>query len=209
MHCIGISTIGVMAIGTSSLLGMAGAIASSLFDRFVAAQKADLNASWERELYFRTMAEAITEIIFTADPNGMDDYFNQKCFDYTGLTLEQCRGTGWTVAVHPDDLALCMAMWENALRTGEADEIEYRLRGRDGSYRWFLCRGNPIRNSKGEVVKWFGTCTDIEGKKQNQQILEEQILERTMRLADANTRLQEEMSEKDFAAWNSISKTRE
>jgi diguanylate cyclase (GGDEF)-like protein/PAS domain S-box-containing protein len=199
MHYIGISTIGVVAIGTSSLLVMAGAIASSLFDRFVAAQKGDLNASRERELYFRTMAEAIPEIIFTADPDGMDDYFNQKCFDYTGLTLEQCRGTGWTVAVHPDDLALCMTRWENALRTGEPYEIEYRLRGRDGSYRWFLCRGNPIRNSKGEVVKWFGTCTDIEGQKQNQQILEEQILERTMQLADANTRLQEEMSEKDFA----------
>jgi diguanylate cyclase (GGDEF)-like protein/PAS domain S-box-containing protein len=199
IHSIGISAMGVIAIGACGFLVLGCAIALSVFDRFVAAQKGDLDAARERESYFHTMAEAIPEIIFTADPDGMDDYFNQRCFDYTGLTLEQCLGTGWTVAVHPDDITLCMMKWENALRTGEPYEIEYRLRGKDGTHRWFLCRGNPIRNSKGEVVKWFGTCTDIEGQKQNQQILEEQILERTMQLADANTRLQEEMSEKDMA----------
>jgi diguanylate cyclase (GGDEF)-like protein/PAS domain S-box-containing protein len=199
IHSIGISAMGVIAIGACGLLVLGCAIALSVFDRFVAAQKGDLDAARERESYFHTMAEAVPEIIFTADPDGMDDYFNQKCFDYTGLTLEQCQGTGWTAAVHPDDLALCMARWENARRTGEPYELEYRLRGKDGSYRWFLCRGNPIRNPEGEIVKWFGTCTDIESQKQNQQILEEQILERTMQLADANTRLQEEMSEKDMA----------
>src|SRR5258706_1599681 len=145
------------------------------------------------------MAEGVPKISLTADPDGMDDYFNQRCFDYTGLTLEQCRCTGWTTAVHPDDLALCMAKWENARRTGDAYDVEYRLRRKDGTFRWFLCRGNPIRNAAGDVVKWFGTCTDIENQKQNQQVLEEQILERTMQLADVNTRLQEEMSEKDSA----------
>src|ERR1039458_9668661 len=198
-HAIGISLLGVVAISGSSFLVLGVAITSSFADRFVATQKGDLNIARQRELYFQTMAEAVPEIIFTADPDGMDDYFNQKCFDYTGLTLEQCRGTGWTVVVHPDDLALCMAKWENARRTGDPYEVEYRLRGKDGTYRWFLCRGNPIRNPQGEVVKWFGTCTDIESQKQNQQILEEQILEWTMQLADANTRLQEEMLEKDSA----------
>src|SRR5258706_12684528 len=197
-HAIGISTLGVVAISASSFLVLGIAIASSFFDRFMA-QKGDLDPAREREFYFRTMAEAVPEIIFNADPDGMDDYFNQRCFDYTGLTLEQCRGTGWTTAVHPDDLALCMAKWENARRTGDAYDVEYRLRRKDGTFRWFLCRGNPIRNAAGDVVKWFGTCTDIENQKQNQQVLEEQILERTMQLADVNTRLQEEMSEKDSA----------
>ncbi len=197
-HAIGVSTLGVVAISASSFLVLGIAIASSFFDRFMA-QKGDLDPAREREFYFRTMAEAVPEIIFTADPDGMDDYFNQRCFDYTGLTLEQCRGTGWTTAVHPDDLALCMAKWENARRTGDAYDVEYRLRRKDGTFRWFLCRGNPIRNAAGDVVKWFGTCTDIENQKQNQQVLEEQILERTMQLADVNTRLQEEMSEKDSA----------
>jgi len=174
-------------------------LASSFFKRFTAPQKSDLNSARERELYFQTMAEAIPEIIWTADPNGMDDFFNQKCFDYTGMTLEQLQGSGWHAIIHPDDVAGCVSKWENALRTGDPYDVEYRLRGKDGMFRWFLGRANPIRDTTGEVVKWFGTCTDIENQKQNQQILEEQILERTMQLADANTRLQEEMSEKDFA----------
>jgi hypothetical protein len=92
-----------------------------------------------------------------------------------------------------------MEKWGNALRTGDPYNVEYLLRRKDGIFRWFLCRGNPIRNPEGRIVKWFGTCTDIEDQKQDQQILEEQILERTTQLADANTRLQEEMLEKDFA----------
>jgi diguanylate cyclase (GGDEF)-like protein/PAS domain S-box-containing protein len=198
-HAIGISAIGAAAISASSFLVLGVAIASSFFDRFMATQKGDLSLARERELYFQTMAEAVPEIIWTADPNGMDDFFNQKCFDYTGLTFEQLRGTGWTVIVHPDDLGLCAEKWEGARRSGQPYYVEYRLRGKDGTYRWFLCRANPIRNSAGEIVKWFGTCTDIEDQKQNQQTLEEQILERTVQLADTNTRLQQELLAKDSA----------
>jgi len=196
---IDISAIGVAAISTIAFLILGGAIASSFFDRYIASHRSDLDMARERELYFQTMAEAVPEIIFTADPYGMDDYFNQRCFDYTGMTFEQCRGTGWTKFVHPDDLSLCLEKWENARKVGKPYELEYRLRAKDGSYRWFLCRGNPVRNSEGQIVKWFGSCTDIENQKQNQQVLEEQILERTMQLADSNTRLQKEMLEKDLA----------
>jgi len=198
-QAIGISTLGIVAISATSFFVLGGAITSSFFDRFMAMQKDNLNTARERELYFRTMAEAVPEMIWTATPDGMDDFFNDKWFDYTGRTPEQTLGRGWTATVHPDDLAPCLAKWDNALRTGEPYDVEYRLRGRDGIYRWFLGRANPILNSTGEVIKWFGTCTDIENQKQNQQILEAQILERTMQLADANTRLQEEMLEKDFA----------
>ncbi len=195
--------IGSRDYGLVGLLLLAVIVASGIVlfvvNRAMAWQKGDLRAGRERELYFQTMVEGLPEIIWTADPNGADDYFNRKCFDYTGLTLEQMRGTGWTVIVHPDDRAVCLAKWETALRTGDPYDVEYRLRARDGTFRWFLCRGKPIRNSGGEIVKWFGTCTDIENQKQNQQVLEEQILERTVQLADTNTRLQEEMVEKDFA----------
>ncbi len=109
------------------------------------------------------------------------------------------RGMAWKTVVHSDDLENCNAKWQNALLTGEPYEVEYRLRGSDGSFRWFLGRANPIRSSAGEIVKWFGTCTDIDNQKQSQQILEEQIVERTKQLADLNARLQEEMLEKDFA----------
>src|SRR5580658_3440022 len=198
-HAIGISAIGLVAISTSSFLVLGLAIASSFVDRFMAVQRIDLRMARQHELYFRTLAEAVPEIMWTSDPDGVDDYFNRKWFDYTGLTLEKSLGTGWTVVIHPDDWAECLAKWEKARRTGEPYDVEYRLRGKDGAFRWFLCRGNPIRDPGGEVIKWFGTCTDIESQKQNQQFLEEQILERTMQLADANTRLQEEMFEKDFA----------
>lgn len=182
------------------VLSVVGAWISSTFHRRAKLRKkSHLEGAQGRELYFQTMAEALPEIIWTADPDGADDYFNQKCFDYTGLTLEELKGSGWTVIVHPDDLNLCAEKWKNALRTGDAYEVQYRLRAKDGSYRWFLGRANPIRSMEGEIVKWFGTCTDIEVQKQSQQILEEQILERTTQLADLNTRLQEEMMEKDFA----------
>ena len=198
-HAIGVSTFGIVVIGGSSFLILGAAIASSFFDRFVATQEGNLTVALEHELYFRTLSEAVPEIMWTAGPDGLDDYFNRRWFDYTGLTFEQSRGTGWTVAVHPDDLAPCLEKWENARRRAETYTVEYRLRGVDGAFRWFLCRGNPIHDLKGEVVKWFGTCSDIEDQKQDQQILEHQILERTMQLADANTRLQEEMLEKDLA----------
>jgi diguanylate cyclase (GGDEF)-like protein/PAS domain S-box-containing protein len=198
-HAISLSTVGVMAISATCLFVQGGAIASSVFDRFIAVQKNDLNTARERELYFHTLAETVPEIIWAADPNGQDDYFNQQCFEYTGMTLEELRGTGWRVIIHADDLEECFSKWQIALRTGEPYDVEYRICGRDGKYRWFLGRANPIRNAAGEIVKWFGTCTDIENQKQHQQNLEGQIQERTLQLAELNTRLQEEMFEKDFA----------
>lgn len=193
----------VVAISVCGFLVMGAAIASSFFDRFLAHQKGDLNQVRERELYFQTMAEAVPEMIWTTGPDGEPDFFNKRWCDYTGLSLEQskdrARHPALHPALHPDDRATCMAQWEHSLRTGESYEMEYRLRAQDGSYRWFLGRANPIRGAKGKIVKWFGTCTDIEDQKQSLQILEGQILERTMQLADANTRLQEEMSQKDFA----------
>jgi diguanylate cyclase (GGDEF)-like protein/PAS domain S-box-containing protein len=198
VNTISISTIGLVAITASSLFVLSGAIASVFFDRVIALQKLDLYAR-ERELYFQTMAEAVPEILWTADPKGEDDFFNGKCFDYTGLTFEEIRGSGWKRMVHPDDVEGTFLLWQKALRDGQPYEVEYRLRGKDGNFRWFLGRANPIRNSAGEIIKWFGTCTDIESQKQSLQILEQQILERTMQLADANAQLQREMSEKDFA----------
>jgi diguanylate cyclase (GGDEF)-like protein/PAS domain S-box-containing protein len=192
-HSVGISAISILAISTSTLFVLAGAIAFSSFVRFIDLQRFDLKASRERELYFHTIAEAVPEIIWTATPDGQDDYFNQRCFDFTGSTLEELRGTGWKTIVHPDDLDSCTSRWQNALRVGQPYEIEYRLRGNDGNFRWFLGRANPIRNATEEIIKWFGTCTDIENQKQNQQNLEGQIKERTLQLAETNTRLQREL----------------
>jgi diguanylate cyclase (GGDEF)-like protein/PAS domain S-box-containing protein len=196
-HAVGTSLLGVVVISGSSFFVLGVAIASSFFDRYLAMQKGELRVAQGQELYFRTLAEAIPEIMWTADTDGADDYFNRAWFDYTGLTFEQSRGAAWTAVVHPDDLGPCLSKWEAARLSGDPYDVEYRLRGENGNYRWFLCRGNPIRDAHGTIVKWFGTCTDIEDQKQNQQFLEDQILERTMQLADANTHLQEEMAAKD------------
>jgi len=107
-HAIGISTLDTVVISASSLLVLGVAIASSFFDRFLAIQKGDLKMARQHELYFRTLAEAVPEIMWTADADGVDDYFNRKWFDYTGMTIEQSRGTGGTVVVHPDDMAPCL-----------------------------------------------------------------------------------------------------
>jgi len=152
------------------------------------------------EAYFRSMAGAAPEMMWTASSDGAHDFFNNRWCDYTGLTAEESRGSGWQAALHPDDLSATLAQWEHSLRSGDPFAIEDRFRrAADGAYRWFLGRANPIRDEQGQIIKWFGTCTDIEDQKQNQQILEQQIRERTEELADANTRLQEEMWEKDSA----------
>jgi diguanylate cyclase (GGDEF)-like protein/PAS domain S-box-containing protein len=184
-------------LGTYAVVRLAARVAAARHGTKSSGQTA---AGQGAEAYFRSLAEAIPEMMWTADSDGAHDFFNNRWHDYTGLTAEQSRGWGWKSALHPDDVTECTAKWARSLGTGDPYEIQYRLRGAsDGVYRWFLGRGNPIRNEQGHVIKWFGTCTDIEDQKHNQQILEEQIRERTEELADANTRLQEEMWEKDAA----------
>jgi len=192
-YAVNVSTIGVVAISASTLFVLVGVIASSFFDRFLDMQRSNLNASRERESYFRTIAEALPEIIWTATPDGVDDYFNPHCYEYTGMTFEQLHGSAWKEIVHAEDVDKCLEKWQSALRTGDAYDVEYRLRGKDGTYRWFVGRASPIRNAAGEIIKWFGTCTDIENQKKSQEVLEGQVQERTLQLAESNARLQREL----------------
>ncbi len=193
-----ISNLGLFSISMGSMFVISGVIALSMFDRFIASQKGNLNIARERELYFQTMAEAVPEIIWTASPQGSVDYCNQNILAYSGLPPEQIQGEMWLTVIHPDDRDLCLTKWKEALSAGQTYEVQYRLRRSDGAFRWFLCRANPIRDH-GAIVKWFGTCTDIESQKLNEQVLERQILERTMQLADANERLEKEMAEREHA----------
>lgn len=198
-HTLVRSSLGVAAIAGTAFLVLAGAVITSVLDGLLQSQQKAVEKTRESEIFFRSLSEAVPEIIWTATPDGMDDYFNQRLFDYTGMTFDQLAGSAWKQIVHADDVDDCFLKWGNALRIGEPYEVQYRLRGKDGAYRWFLGRASPIRDGEGQIVKWFGTCTDIENQKANEQVLEEQILERTKQLADANVRLQEEMAEKDHA----------
>ncbi|ODG97472.1 hybrid sensor histidine kinase/response regulator [Nostoc sp. KVJ20] len=125
----------------------------------------------QSEERYRYLAEAIPQLVWTTDANGECDFFNQNWCDYTGLTLEQSLGSGWLAALHPDDIQSADEVWSNAVKDGSIYNNEYRFkRASDGSYRWQLARGLPLKDEQGIVVKWFGTCTDIHEQK---QILEE------------------------------------
>jgi PAS domain S-box-containing protein len=150
-------------------------------------------------VFLRTVGQAVPAILWTARPDGSIEFISEAMYSYSGLTYETAKDWGWKEALHPDDLAVCLARWNHCIRLGEPYEVEYRIRNAEGSYRWFLVRGNSVRDEQERIIKWIGTCTDIEDQKHNQQILEQQIKERTEQLADANTRLQEEMSERDIA----------
>ena len=104
-------------------------------------------------------------------PDGLNIYFNQRWVDYTGLTLEESYGRGWNTPFHPDDQQPAWNAWNKAVQTGGQYRIECRLRAADGSYRRFLIRGEPMRDISGSVLRWLGTCTDIEDLRQESEQL--------------------------------------
>jgi len=124
----------------------------------------------------RLVVDAIPTLAWSARTDGSADFFNQRWLDYTGLSSEQARDWGWTVALHPDDLNGFMDYWRSVLASGEPGEIEGRLRRFDGVYRWFLFRATPSFDNDGRVVKWFGTNTDIEDRKRAESLLAGQNL---------------------------------
>jgi len=163
-----------------------------------------LRASEER---FRQLADAMPQIVWTARPDGWLDYYNQPWFDYTGMTLAETQGWGWGPVLHPDDLQNCIDTWGEAVRTGKPYEIEYRFkRASDSVYRWHLGRASAIRDKDGQIIKWFGTCTDIDDQKRTEQALlatredlEERVQQRTAALATANNDLKLEIQERKQA----------
>jgi PAS domain S-box-containing protein len=128
----------------------------------------------------RAIIDTIPVLAWSADPDGSADFFNQRWLEYAGLSVEEARGWGWMIAVHADDLARITDCCKSIVATGEPGEIEARLRRADGEYRWFLFRANPFRDESGNIVKWFGTNTDIEDRKRAEDAL--RVSERTSRL---------------------------
>jgi len=133
------------------------------------------------ENQFRAIIDTIPALAWSAHLDGSAEFFNQCWLDYTGLSFEQVRGWGWTVALHSDDLTRIVDYWQSVLASGEPGEIEGRLRRFDGVYRWFLFRATPSFDNDGRLVKWFGTNTDIEDRKRAECLLsgENLVLEMT------------------------------
>ena len=112
-------------------------------------------------------------LAWSARPDGSRDFINQRWLSYTGLSAAQAQDWGWVQATHPKDLDRITDYWQSILKTGEAGEIEFRLRRFDGSYRWFLFRASPLLDQSGAIVKWYGTNTDIDDLKQAEEALRE------------------------------------
>ena len=117
------------------------------------------------EHQLRTLADAVPQIIWTNTGDGTANYFNRRWYEYSGLNFEESAGLGWQAIVHPEDAPRAVPAWQQALAGGEVFDTEYRLRGGDGAYRWFIGRNVPMRNAEGRVTGWFGTATDIQERK--------------------------------------------
>ncbi len=122
------------------------------------------------EAHYRTLTESVPTIALMATPEGGCQYLNQRWYEYTGLTEEESLGRGWTRAIHPDDLDKTLREWREQADQGSFD-IEYRFRGMDGAYRWYLGRIVPVRDSEGATRRYFGTLTDIDRQKQTEETL--------------------------------------
>ena len=138
----------------------------------------------ESETRLRTIIDMVPSFLWTSLPDGSKEYLNKRCYDYTGLSLEEGQGWGWKVVVHPEDLDRLVREWLALVDSRKPGELETRIRRYDGVYRWFLIRVVPLLDEQGNVVKWFGCNTDIEDRKRAEEKLRQDEIE-LRQIADA------------------------
>jgi two-component system, chemotaxis family, CheB/CheR fusion protein len=147
----------------------------------------------ESETRFRELADAMPQMVWAARPDGYIDYYNRRWYEYTGLA-ESHGPESWEPILHPDDVERCVATYFACIREGNPYQIEYRFKDRQGDYRWFMGRALPIRNEQDEIVRWFGTCTDIDDVKRSEEE-REQLLQSNraaLALAESANRVKDE-----------------
>ena len=143
---------------------------------------------------YHIMADAMPQIVWAGDADGSRDYFNERWHEHTGMTPSEAGGWGWLAALHGDDAGRCRSAWADAVGGSENFEIEYRLLCiEDGSYRWYIERALPVFDPQGAVIKWYGTCTDIDDLKIAQREIE-----------DLNLRLRRAMTETHHRVKNNL-----
>src|SRR3989441_7638397 len=119
----------------------------------------------------QTIIDMVPSFLWTSLPDGSKEYLNKRWYDYTGLSLKEGEGWGWKVGVHPEDLDRLVQEWLAIMDARKPGELETRIRRYDGVYRWFLIRVVPLLDDLGNVVKWFGSNTDIEDRKRAEEKL--------------------------------------
>jgi PAS domain S-box-containing protein len=168
------------------------------FNAMAADVQASAHALRESEARFRSMAETLPHIVWTAGPDGRFEYFNQHWFEYTGLTVADAQGAAWMTLLHPEDRDETAARWTHAVAMKEPHAVSFRLkRASDGAYRWHTSRAVPLTNEAGAIVAWVGTITDVDDQRRAQDALqqlntelEQRVAARTAELQTANQELE-------------------
>jgi PAS domain S-box-containing protein len=150
-------------------------VASRCWESIERARVAQSLAESERQ--FRELANSIANLAWMARPDGSIYWFNDQWYAYTGATPDRMEGWGWECVHDPAFLPEVRARWRHSVETGMPFEMVFPLRGADGAYRRFLTRANPVRDSKGQVVRWLGTNTDVETERRATE-LNERLRER-------------------------------
>jgi PAS domain S-box-containing protein len=173
---------------------------------YLAEREASTAALQESETRFRTIADVMPQIVWSARPDGHHDYFNQRWYEYTGLSRELSLGGERRGVVHQEDRAGVREVWHACLATGRDYVVEYRFRRHDGAWRWFMGRAVAVRDTEGRIAGWYGTCTDIQDQVEAREALarsrvelERLVTQRTAELTGALERLQVEAREREQA----------
>ncbi len=177
---------GLTDLQTQGLVLLARQVMRALRARRAAKTRRDLEADAARTLTesdqkFRVLADSMPQMVWSTLPDGFHDYYNARWYEFTGVPDGSTDGEGWNQIFHPDDQDHAWEKWRHSLATGDPYEIEYRLRNAQGEYRWTLGRALAMRDSEGNIVRWFGTCTDIHEHKlllQDREILSQELSHR-------------------------------
>jgi len=166
-----------------------------------------LKEAKQSEARLRRIIDTIPTLAWCALSDGSHEFFNQRWYDYTGLSTEEALGWGWKVAIHPEDVGRLAEIWHRLLASGEPGEFEARMRRYDSEYHWFLFRVEPLRDELGCIARWYGTNTDIEDFKRAQSLLstESRTLEMITGGATVNEILENLCSRFDAQSSNFIS----
>ena len=148
----------------------------------------------ESDRRFKAITNSVDQMIWTTLPDGLHDYFNDRWYEFTGMAPGTTDGDGWSAVFHPDDRERAWQRWRASLATGQPYEIEYRLRHHSGTYRWVLGRAQAQRDEEGHIVRWFGTCTEIQDLVEAREVLSRSREELEQLVAARTAALEAEMA---------------